>query len=135
MTFELHPRLEADSVHVGSLPLSEVRLIRDARYAWVLLVPRRPDVKDAHELSDEDQAQLTRESAQLCRAMMTLFQPFKMNVAALGNMVPQLHVHHIARSPGDHAWPGPVWGVGEARAYDAQALTERVQVLKAALGL
>ena len=105
MTFELHPTLAADSVPVTSLELSDVRLMRDARYPWALLIPRVPNVRDAYQLDPGQQQTLTRESAQLSRALMALFAPFKLNVAALGNVVPQLHLHHIARSPGDAAWP------------------------------
>lgn len=133
MTFALHPTLAADSVPVTSLGLSDVRLIRDARYPWTILVPRVPEVLDSYQLSDAQQHALTRESAQLSRALVALFAPFKLNVAALGNVVPQLHVHHIARSPGDPAWPRPVWGVGEAEAYTDQALAARVLQLRAAL--
>lgn len=133
MTFALHPTLAADSVPVTSLGLSDVRLIRDARYPWTILVPRVADVRDVYQLSETQQQTLTRESAQLSRALVALFAPFKLNVAALGNMVPQLHLHHIARSPGDAAWPRPVWGVGEAEAYADGALRARVQQLQAAL--
>ncbi|MCB9656665.1 MAG: HIT family protein [Sandaracinaceae bacterium] len=134
MTFELHPTLAADSVFVCALPLSDVRLVRDARYPWALLVPRVVDVRDPYELTEEQQLALTRESAALSRALVGLYAPFKLNVAAIGNMVPQLHVHHVARSPGDEAWPRPVWGIGEARAYEEAALAARVMELRAALG-
>jgi diadenosine tetraphosphate (Ap4A) HIT family hydrolase len=133
MTFALHPTLAADSVPVTSLGLSDVRLIRDARYPWTILVPRVAEVRDVYQLSEAQQQTLTRESAQLSRALVALFAPFKLNVAALGNMVPQLHLHHIARSPGDAAWPRPVWGVGDAEPYTDSALTERVHELQTAL--
>jgi diadenosine tetraphosphate (Ap4A) HIT family hydrolase len=133
MSFELHPTLAADSVFVTALALCEVRLVRDARYPWALLIPRVAGVRDAYELRDAEQVALTRESARLSRAMATLFAPFKLNVAALGNMVPQLHVHHIARNPGDAAWPRPVWGFGEAEPYAEDALGARVEALRAAL--
>lgn len=129
MTFELHPTLAADSVPVTSLELSDVRLMRDARYPWALLIPRVPNVRDAYQLDPAQQQTLTRESAQLSRALMALFAPFKLNVAALGNVVPQLHLHHIARSPGDAAWPRPVWGIGEAVPYSDDQLAGRVQRL------
>lgn len=130
MTFELHPTLAADSVPVTSLELSDVRLMRDARYPWALLIPRVPNVRDAYQLDPGQQQTLTRESAQLSRALMALFAPFKLNVAALGNVVPQLHLHHIARSPGDAAWPRPVWGVGDAVPYTDEQLAGRVQRLR-----
>ena len=135
MSFELHPTLAADSAFVISLDLCDVRLVRDARYPWVLLIPRVAHARDAYELSDAQQIALTRESSQVSRALMALFDPSKLNVAALGNMVPQLHVHHVARSPGDAAWPRPVWGVGEAEPYADDALAERVAALRAALSV
>ena len=133
MPFELHPTLAADTVFVASLPLCDVRLVRDARYPWALLVPRVANVLDAHQLSDADQQTLTRESAALSHTLVALFAPFKLNVAALGNMVPQLHVHHIARNPGDPAWPRPVWGEGDALPYEDDALKARVDSLRTAL--
>ena len=135
MTFELHPTLAADSVPVTSLELSDVRLMRDARYPWALLIPRVPNVRDAYQLDPAQQQTLTRESAQLSRALMALFAPFKLNVAALGNVVPQLHLHHIARSPGDAAWPRPVWGVGDAVPYTDDQLAGRVQRLRDVLNV
>jgi diadenosine tetraphosphate (Ap4A) HIT family hydrolase len=133
MTFALHPTLAADSVHVISLELSDVRLVRDARYPWTILVPRVAEVRDVYQLSEAQQQTLTRESAHLSRVLVALFAPFKLNVASLGNMVPQLHLHHIARHPSDPAWPRPVWGVGEAETYADAALSERVRQLEAAL--
>ena len=135
MTFELHPTLAADSVPVTSLELSDVRLMRDARYPWALLIPRVPNVRDAYQLDPAQQQTPTRESAQLSRALMALFAPFKLNVAALGNVVPQLHLHHIARSPGDAAWPRPVWGVGDAVPYTDDQLAGRVQRLRDVLNV
>ena len=133
MTFALHPTLAGDSVPVTSLELSDVRLIRDARYPWALLIPRVAGVLDVYQLAEPQQQTLTRESAQLSRALVALFTPFKLNVAALGNMVPQLHLHHIARSPGDAAWPRPVWGHGDAEPYADDALAARVRALREAL--
>ena len=130
MTFALHPTLAADSVPVTSLGLSDVRLIRDARYPWTILVPRVAEVRDVYQLSEAQQQTLTRESAQLSRALVALFAPFKLNVAALGNMVPQLHLHHIARSPGDAAWPRPVWGVMPPLAHDAEEVQNFINALR-----
>lgn len=133
MTFALHPTLATDSVFVSSLAVSDVRLVRDARYPWALLIPRVDGVRDIYQLSEAQQQVLTRESAALSRALVALFHPLKLNVAALGNMVPQLHVHHIARDPRDPAWPRPVWGVGEAEPYAEGALKARVAALASAL--
>ncbi|MGE0790940.1 MAG: HIT domain-containing protein [Sandaracinaceae bacterium] len=132
-SFELDARIERDSVSVGRLPLCEVRLHRDARYPWVLLVPARAGVREIHELSARDRVALIEESSAVAAAMQRLFEADKMNVAALGNMVPQLHVHHVARFVGDDAWPGAIWGAHPAMEYPEEARTERVAALRAAL--
>lgn len=111
MDFELHPRLEADTISLGRSALCEVRLMNDRTWPWVLLVPRRTGIREIYELSEGDQQQLSRESAVLGKGLVEAFDGDKLNVAALGNMVPQLHLHHIVRHEGDPAWPGPVWGV------------------------
>ncbi|TNF35945.1 MAG: HIT domain-containing protein [Gammaproteobacteria bacterium] len=135
MAFELHPRLAADGLWVGDWPLSRVLLMNDAHYPWCILVPRREGSRDIHHLGQADRLQLLAESCQLSEAMEQLFRPFKMNVAALGNVVPQLHVHHIARFEGDPAWPGPVWGKLPAQPYLPTAAEERIVLLRQALGL
>src|SRR5690606_21007114 len=108
--FALHPQLEKDTVLLGRFPLSLVLLHRDANYPWCILVPRREAVREIHHLGDEDRMQLIRESCHLAEVMVDLFVPDKMNVAVLGNQVPQLHMHHVARFTSDGAWPGPIWG-------------------------
>jgi diadenosine tetraphosphate (Ap4A) HIT family hydrolase len=115
--FELDPRLAAGTFVVGETPLSQVLLMNDARYPWLILVARRADVTEPFELSEAAQAQLWQESMQLGQAMKAHFAADKLNIAALGNQVAQLHVHHIARFHADDAWPGPVWGVGSAVPY------------------
>ena len=112
MSFSLSKRIEADSDFILDLPLSQVRLIDNVTFPWVLLIPRQNDIKETIDLSDEDQQQLMREIAQVSKAMQNAYSPDKLNVAALGNMVPQLQVHVIARFASDAAWPGPVWGNG-----------------------
>jgi diadenosine tetraphosphate (Ap4A) HIT family hydrolase len=116
--FALHPRLAADTIELHRWPLCTVLLMNDARYPWCILVPRRPDIREIYELSGADQQQLLRESSTLGRALMQAFAGTKLNVAALGNVVPQLHVHHIVRFEHDAAWPGPVWGRHPAQPYD-----------------
>lgn len=128
--FELDPRLAADTVLVGETPLNQVLLMRDARYPWLILVPRRSDVTEPFELSEADQAQLWQESMRLGEAMKAHFAADKLNIAALGNQVAQLHVHHIARFHTDDAWPGPVWGVGSAVPYSGTALDTLVRELR-----
>ena len=127
--FELHPQLEADTVTVGYLPLSRILISKDANYPWFILVPQRADLSEIHHLDQADRQQLFEESCRLSECMVDAFSPDKMNVAALGNVVPQLHVHHIARYKGDPAWPGPVWGVVPARPYQEGALQQRIDLV------
>ena len=133
-TWHLDPRLADDTAPVIDLPLCEVRLMDDANHPWLILVPRVPE---AVEIIDLDPAQRTRLSAEIdlaARVLKTLFKPDKLNVAALGNQVPQLHVHVIARFRDDIAWPRPVWGAANARPYAPEELVQRVTALRAALG-
>ncbi len=117
MTFILDPRLDADTLPLGRLPLSRVLLMNDARYPWLILVPERPDLAEIIDLPEAGQQQLMREIAAALAALKALFAPDKLNVGALGNRVRQLHVHVLARFQSDAAWPGPVWGIGEAAPY------------------
>lgn len=116
--FVLDPRLAADSLPVVDLELCSLRVMNDRRFPWLLLIPRRPGCTEVLDLAADDQAQLWREVLQLAAIMRSLTQPDKLNIAALGNQVAQLHVHVIARFRGDVAWPRPVWGVGEAEPWD-----------------
>jgi diadenosine tetraphosphate (Ap4A) HIT family hydrolase len=131
--FQLHPQLAEDTLPLGRFPLSLLLLSKDANYPWCILVPQREDVFEIHHLSDEDQVQLIRESSRLAETMTSVFDAHKMNVAALGNQVRQLHLHHIVRFPEDPAWPKPVWGVVEAKKYSRKVLEERLQLLRNAL--
>ncbi len=131
--FELHSQLKKDTVIVGQFKLSMVLLHRDANYPWVILVPKRVNIKEIHHLSEEDQAQLIQESSHLSEVMTSLFAPKTMNIAALGNMVPQLHVHHVARYEEDPAWPGAIWGKAPAKDYDEATMSDRLQRLHASL--
>ena len=131
--YELHPQLAADTHPLAALELCDLRLMDDANYPWLVLVPR---VADARELVDLDAAQrhqLTDEIDIAARVLRDAFHPHKLNVAALGNMVPQLHVHVIAREQDDPAWPAPVWGRVAARPYPPEMLVERVRRLRALL--
>ena len=132
--WSLHPRLAADTVTIGDFALSRLLLSNDAHYPWTILVPRRADIREIHELCEADQQQLLRESMLLSRALMTAFTPTKLNIAALGNMVPQLHVHQIARYENDAAWPAPVWGRVPAIDYDEAVRSERIGTLRELLG-
>ena len=122
--FRLDERLDQDTVPVRDLALSRALLMNDARYPWLILVPAKPDLRELHDLGAADRNRLMDEICQASRALQRLFQPDKINVGALGNLVPQLHIHVIARHSGDGAWPGPVWGQGAAVAYAAEALAE-----------
>ncbi len=120
--FELHAQLSKDSLWIADWPLCQLRVINDSNYPWFILVPRRANVRDVIDLSDEDQAQLWLESAKLSRLLRQKFSPEKLNLAALGNMVPQLHLHHIARFTSDAAWPSPVWGKVTSIPYTEEQL-------------
>jgi diadenosine tetraphosphate (Ap4A) HIT family hydrolase len=115
--FILDPHLEADTMVLGRFALSRVLLMNDARYPWLILVPQKHDLAEIIDLSELDQTQLMREIAATSQALKALFSPDKLNVGALGNRVRQLHVHVLARFVSDAAWPGPVWGVGQAQPY------------------
>ena len=117
MGFTLHPRLAADTVLVGDFELCRVLLMNDARYPWLILVPRRDALREVHHLRPADRIALMDESCRVAEAMQGLFTPDKLNIGVLGNIVPQLHVHHIARFTTDPAWPGPVWGHSPALPY------------------
>ncbi len=119
--FVLHERLAADCIHVGELPLCRLLMMNDRQFPWFILVPRLADIREAFQLSHAQQQQLNKESNSLSEAMALAYHADKMNVAALGNMVPQLHVHHIARFTNDAAWPKPVWGVVDAIAHSKES--------------
>lgn len=121
--FMLHPALQADTWAVGDLPLCRVLLMNNRDYPWLILVPRRTGMRELHELTVEDQQQLLAESARVAALMQRFFRPDKLNVAALGNVVPQLHWHVVARFGTDPAWPGPVWGAGGSPYDEAELET------------
>lgn len=128
--FELHPKLAADTFVIGDLDLCRLLLMNDSQYPWCVLVPRRPDIREIYQLSEADQQLLLRESSTLGRAMMKAFDGTKLNIGALGNVVPQLHVHHIVRFETDPAWPNPVWGRLPAKPYEDAARRTFVQRLR-----
>lgn len=132
-TWHLHPQLADDSHPVAHWPLSDLQLMDDANHPWLILVPRIEAAVELIDLSDSQQAQLMQEIAIASRALRTAFKPHKLNVASLGNLVPQLHVHVIARFEHDIAWPRPVWGTASAQRYSPEALVRRIERLQAAL--
>jgi diadenosine tetraphosphate (Ap4A) HIT family hydrolase len=121
MEFSLDPRLEADTRFVADWPLCRVLMMDDARYPWIILVPRINAVSEWFDLSADDQTRAAREALSAARQLKVMFAARKMNVAALGNIVSQLHIHLVARFEGDAAWPGPVWGVGARQPYTDDA--------------
>jgi diadenosine tetraphosphate (Ap4A) HIT family hydrolase len=131
--YHLHPQLEQDTINIGQYELCDVLLMNDTRYPWVILVPRRVNVREIHQLAEAEQQQMLRESSFTAQAMMQLFSAQKMNVAALGNMVEQLHLHHVARFTTDASWPKPVWGLGQAEPYSEIAARAMLSQLRQAL--
>lgn len=132
-SWHLHPQLADDTHPVAQFKLCELRLMDDANHPWLILVPRVEDAVELIDLDEAQQAELTREVATTSRALQKAFSPHKLNVAALGNLVPQLHVHVIARFREDIAWPRPVWGMATAQPYSPEALVRRIQRLQEAL--
>ncbi|WP_114765256.1 HIT family protein [Vibrio rhodolitus] len=129
MSFELHPQLANDTTVLGHFPLTVALLHKDKAVPWVILVPKRANLKELHHLPMQEQQQFLLESQAVSQALEATFQPDKLNLGALGNMVPQLHIHHIARFKDDVAWPGPVWGntKGEFRSEEEQqAIATRI---------
>ena len=135
MSFELHPQLAADCFVIGDLPLCRLLMLNDTRYPWFILVPRRAEIREIHHLEIADQQQFWAESNQLSHIIEALFTPDKLNVAALGNKVSQLHIHHIARYQSDDAWPAPVWGRFPALPYADDLKEERLAEIRNLLAL
>ena len=131
--WSLHPQLALDTVPIGDLPLSRVLLANDANFPWLILVPRRPGLVELIDLEENAQVQLLGEIAAAARALKAITECEKLNVAALGNQVAQLHVHVIARRHSDAAWPKPVWGAAPPTAYDPAVREGLVGALRRAL--
>ncbi len=132
-TFDLHPQLSADTFSVLDLPLCRVLRMNDSTFPWLILVPRLPDLREIIDLSAKDQQVLIAEIALASRALKALLQPDKLNVAALGNAVPQLHVHVIARFKTDPAWPRPIWGVVPPAPFATADMDREAERLRQAL--
>lgn len=128
--WSLNSNLEKDTINIGDLPLSRVLVIKDANYPWLLLVPRRADAVEITDLGEIEQAQLMTEINRVARALKEVTGAHKLNIAALGNVVPQLHVHIIARRTTDAAWPRPVWGVVPALPHDPQEVEAFIGALR-----
>lgn len=122
--FELDLRLQSDTVDFGSFPLCRFLLMNDCSYPWFILVPQREALREIHHMAEADRRQLCAESTRLALWMENFFNFEKLNVAALGNVVSQLHLHHVGRRIGDPAWPGPVWGQRPAVPYRVAEIEE-----------
>ncbi len=127
--YALDPQLQQDTVRLGQFSLCDVLLMKDAQYPWVILVPRRSSIREAFHLSSEDRHLLTDESAYVSQRMSDFFEADSMNVAALGNVVSQLHIHHVVRKHEDPAWPKPVWGHLPPKLYTEIELNAQVEAL------
>ncbi|MBT5293892.1 MAG: HIT domain-containing protein [Cellvibrionales bacterium] len=133
--FTLDPQLQKDTIAIASLPLCELLLMNDANYPWLILVPRREGARELLELSAEDQLQFLAESNAISRLLQTQFSAEKLNIAALGNVVAQLHIHHVARFAGDAVWPKPIWGAMPAVSYQQEALAEVIELIYGSLAM
>ncbi|HEB27127.1 MAG TPA: HIT domain-containing protein [Porticoccus sp.] len=131
--FELHARLADDTLTVGEFELCQLLIHKDANYPWFILVPKRPKVTEVYHLSERDRMQLMKESCILAEALVDVFSPDKINIATLGNMVPQLHIHHVARYTTDVAWPNPIWGAMSAKDYPQTELEHRIESVASVL--
>ena len=123
---KLHPQLEKDCTVLGEFTLCSLLLVNDANYPWFILLPNRENITEIHQLSLPDQQQLLAESMFFCQCLEDIYHPDKLNIAALGNVVPQLHIHHIARFTNDACWPAPVWGAAAAIPFTA----EKINIIK-----
>lgn len=131
--FVLHPTLAADTLELARWPLSRVLLMNDSRYPWLILVPQHPGLRELHHLSPPDQGRLMEEIERVSRALEMAFQPDKINVGALGNLVEQLHIHVVARFRDDDAWPAPVWGKLPRLPYAPEALARTLDRIREVL--
>ena len=133
MSFQLHPQLEADTHLICRTEDCQILLMDDARFPWIVLVPEVADIRELYELKERQQQQAYQSILRISKSLAEYSNADKMNVAALGNQVPQLHIHIIARYETDAAWPGPVWGVGQAEPYRPDQLQQRLSDLGATL--
>jgi len=135
MTFQLHPRLEQDCIAIGRFELCRLLMINDNQYPWFILVPERADLQEIYQLSKAERELLTEESSYLAENLVALYKADKMNIAAIGNMVPQLHIHHIVRYRTDKAWPAPVWGKFDSVPYSERQIAENLARIKNQLNM
>ncbi|GAB4253858.1 MAG: HIT domain-containing protein [Methylomicrobium sp.] len=131
MDFQLHPQLQQDCIDIGRFSLCRLLLMNDSQYPWFILVPEIPDIREIYQLPKTERNQLFEESCQLADGLARLFHADKLNIAAIGNVVPQLHLHHIVRYRSDKAWPAPVWGKFDTIPYTEQQLKELLPNIQA----
>ncbi|MDI1229974.1 MAG: HIT domain-containing protein [Methylobacter sp.] len=130
MSFQLHPRLEQDCIAIGRFELCRLLMMNDSQYPWFILVPERAGLQEIYQLNKAERELLTEESSYLAETLANLYQADKMNIAAIGNLVPQLHIHHIVRYQTDKAWPAPVWGKFAAEPYTEQQIADNLARVK-----
>ncbi len=135
MIFQLHPRLEQDCIAIGRFELCRLLMMNDSQYPWFILVPERADLQEIYQLNKAERELLTEESSYLAENLAALYKADKMNIAAIGNIVPQLHIHHIVRYQVDKAWPAPVWGKFDAVPYTERQIADNLTRIKAQLGM
>lgn len=130
MTFQLHPRLQQDCVVVGRFELCQLLMMNDCQYPWFILVPQKTNITEIYQLKKSDRQILIEESSYLAENLAALYRADKMNIAAIGNLVPQLHIHHVVRYQADKAWPAPVWGKFDVAPYTEQQIVENLTRVK-----
>jgi diadenosine tetraphosphate (Ap4A) HIT family hydrolase len=135
MIFQLHPRLAQDCIAIGRFELCRLLMMNDSQYPWFILVPERANLQEIYQLSKAERELLSEESSYLAENLATLYKADKMNIAAIGNRVPQLHIHHIVRYRTDKAWPAPVWGKFDAVPYTEGQIADNVERIKDRLKL
>ena len=128
--FQLHPRLQQDCLPIGRFSLSQILMMNDSQFPWFILVPQRNDISEIYQLEQSDRQQLMAESCLLAEKLVEIYQPDKLNIAAIGNLVPQLHVHHVARYALDKAWPAPIWGKFAATPYAEQDAQKQISRMR-----
>lgn len=131
--FQLHPRLQQDCFSVGQLALSQLLMMNDSQYPWFILVPRRPEMTEIYQLAEADRQMLLTESCLLAEKLHAIYRPDKLNIATIGNLVPQLHMHHVVRYQADKAWPAPIWGKFPAQPFAHPDAEQQIARLRAAL--
>ena len=134
-TFQLHPRLKQDCISIGRFDLCQLLMMNDSHYPWFILVPEKADIQEIYQLTKPEQHTLLEESSYLAENLAALYQADKMNIAAIGNLVPQLHIHHIVRYRSDKAWPDPVWGKFAAIPYTQQQIADTITHIKEQLSI